>query len=169
MTGDEDQDSTGMKLFTKRRLSGEMKIQTKKVKGNIMFQMDDEGEAGQVQEAMKEIVSLGGDAIELNNLCDAVDSAIKAGVMEGLEPLRGLKIRMKAQTLTIEQKYQELLDRGLIQTPLQRLIEYNVTNGCSFRERKSLAAAFYGLLSEEDESLLVMNKEKVFSDYRRQK
>lgn len=69
-----------------------------------------------------------------------------------------------------QELYQKLIDDGFIQTPLQQLIEYNVTNGCGYRPRGKFNACMGGFLSQEPvgESLL-MNKQKINDNLRGRK
>lgn len=69
-----------------------------------------------------------------------------------------------------QEMYQKLIDLGVIQTPLQQLIEYNVTNGCGYRPRGKFNACMEGFLSQEPEGeSLLMNKQKINDNLRRQK
>ena len=98
-----------------------------------------------------------------------IDEALRRGVRDGLVPLKELVVNMESFALVASKWYQQFLDRGLIQTPLQRFIEYNVTNGRGYRERTGFLFGMNGVISEEDarESLL-MDKEKVYDSFRRE-
>jgi hypothetical protein len=76
-----------------------------------------------------------------------------------------------------QELYRNLVNWGLIQTPLQQLIEYNVTNGCGYRKRGKFIKAMKGLLPQDPvlESLLMekqnilMNKQDIYDNLGRQK
>ncbi len=96
-------------------------------------------------------------------LVDALNSEVRTFLEKSMQLL-----------LTEEDRLQFLTHKGLInQTPLQKLIEYNVTNGIGYEKRVGFFLAMQGLLIQKDMDMIakycVMDKQKVFSDYRRQK
>lgn len=83
-------------------------------------------------------------------------------------------IEGEAACLTAIKGVEELVDKGKITTPLQDLIEYNVTNGRGYIERNLARQVFLcamrGEISAEDmkADASLMNKQKVYENYREQ-